>query len=87
MTSRKSAKTTAEGFLQTVTAREPGDLVRGQLDAWQLAAFQSITILERPGAESVRVTASGDAVWRDPLGAEERGARLSYTGELDDEGK
>jgi hypothetical protein len=68
------AETTAAGFLQVWTPT-PGLEVRGQLDNCVLAAMQRLTVLERPGATSVDVRASGHAVYKQitPSGVIEQG--------------
>ncbi|MCP3918285.1 MAG: hypothetical protein GY711_22285 [bacterium] len=79
----RSAKTTEEGFLQTVRSRQEGEIVRAHLDAWLLAGERSISILESPTATSVTVTARGEAVRLDPLGNEERAPELVFEGVLE----
>ena len=81
----RRVKTLPEGRLQSVRPK-PGapelDVVRGQLDAWQLAAFRELRFLEGlDPAAPVRVRALGDAVWRDTNGHTERGQSLTYEGE------
>ncbi len=79
----RSVLTTSEGFLQITRSRAPGtDLVRGQIDGWQIAAYDAVHVLERPGATQVVVTAEGDAVFQDTLGGEERSGRLVFVGAL-----
>lgn len=85
-------KTTEEGFLQVTRVkgvasgqgRQPvhRELVDGQLDAWQLAAYEEIVLLERPGEVPVTVVAVGDVLWEDPDGNRERGPRLEFRGEI-----
>lgn len=59
-----ATKTVSEGLRQELSARpELGVEVRGQLDAWSLAAFQKITVLIRPGEVPVTVRARGNAYW------------------------
>ncbi|MBM3977256.1 MAG: hypothetical protein FJ299_09735 [Planctomycetes bacterium] len=76
------AETTADGFLQTWNAKG-GAEVRGQLDNCVLAALQRLSALERPGATSVEIRATG-AVFkrRGPQGwTEARGTqwKVSYS--------
>jgi len=82
----RKVETVPEGRIQTVRPR-PGspqlDVVRAQLDAWQLAAFREVTFFERVDpSTSVRVLATGDAVWRDTNGNEQRDHQLTFRGEL-----
>ncbi len=52
------------------------------LDAWQLAGFREVVFQEGlDPALPVRVVATGDAVWRDTNGKEQRDIRLSFKGE------
>lgn len=77
----RTAKATTAGLLQVTRARSSagGELVGGQLDRWQLSAFEEISVLIHPGLKEVRVVAEGDAFWRTPNGSEQRGAQLSFT--------
>jgi hypothetical protein len=76
----RTAKTQPEGLLQVTRPRPSADVERvgGQLDRWQLSAFEEITVLINPALQSVRVIAEGDAFWRTPDGTEKRGARLAF---------
>jgi len=76
----RTAKTKPEGLLQVTRPRPSADVERvgGQLDRWQLSAFEEITVLINPALQSVRVIAEGDAFWRTPDGTEKRGARLAF---------
>lgn len=68
-----TSKTTTAGLLQELSARAETRLeVRGQLDAWSLAAFQKITVLQRPGDVPVTVRARGNAYWAQADGSGER---------------
>lgn len=68
-----TAQTVTDGLLQELTARpEAGVEVRAQLDAWSLAAFRKITVLQRPGEVPVSVRASGNAFWAAADGSGER---------------
>ena len=82
----RKVETLPEGRLQTVRPRPESpelDVVRAQLDAWQLAAFREVAFLERVDpAVPVRVIATGEAVWRDTDGNERRDFRLIFEGEL-----
>jgi hypothetical protein len=76
----RTARTSSEGLLQVTRARSSagGELVGGQLDRWQLSAFEEISVLIHPGLQTVRVVAEGEAFWRTPDGSEQRGSRLSF---------
>lgn len=76
----RTAETKPEGLLQVTRPRPSADVERvgGQLDRWQLSAFEGITVLINPALQSVRVIAEGDAFWRTPDGTEKRGARLVF---------
>lgn len=82
----RKVETISEGRLQTVRPRPDSpqlEVVRAQLDTWQLAAFREVVFLERlDPALPVRVVATGDAVWRDTDGKERRDIRLVFIGEL-----
>ncbi|NOT31750.1 MAG: hypothetical protein HOP15_14995 [Planctomycetes bacterium] len=68
-----TSKTISAGLLQELSARAETRLeVRGQLDAWSLAAFQKITVLQRPGDVPVTVRARGNAYWAPADGSDER---------------
>jgi hypothetical protein len=68
-----AAKTVSAGLLQELSARPETRMeVRGQLDAWSLAAFRRITVLRRPGEVPVTVRASGNAYWAAADGSGER---------------
>lgn len=77
-----TTKTIPQGLLQELVARpEAGVEVRGQIDAWSLAAFRRITVLERPGDVPVSVRASGSAYWAAGDGSgEKRDDQLSFQG-------
>lgn len=85
----RKVETIPEGRLQTVRPRPDSpqlEVVRAQLDTWQLAAFREVVFLERlDPALPVRVVATGDAVWRDTDGKERRDIRLVFLGELTSE--
>ncbi|MEZ6018262.1 MAG: hypothetical protein R3F49_24405 [Planctomycetota bacterium] len=74
------------GALVQVTTRLSADVpeIRAQLDNWQFAAFQRVTIVEHLGARDVTVVATGDASYRDPLGAEEYGETLRWAGTIEE---
>ena len=81
----RKLETIPEGRRLTVRPRpdspEP-EFVRAQLDAWQLAGFREVVFQEGlDPALPVRVVATGDAVWRDTNGKEQRDIRLSFKGE------
>jgi hypothetical protein len=77
-----STKTITEGLLQELAARpQTGMEVRGQLDAWSLAAFKRIRVLQRPGEVPVTVRARGNAYWAAAGGGGERRAEeLAFEG-------
>lgn len=82
----RKVETVPDGRIQTVRPR-PGspelEIVRAQLDAWQLAAFREVTFFERVDPRTpVRILATGEAVWRDTDGNERRDHRLTFLGEL-----
>ncbi len=83
---RRKVETLATGRRQIVQARRggrPSEVVRAQLDAWQLAAYEEVIFFENvdPGVP-VTVQAIGDAVWRDTDGHEMREPRLDFRGEV-----
>jgi hypothetical protein len=68
-----SSKTVTQGLLQELSARPETRMeVRGQLDAWSLAAFRKITVLQRPGEVPVTLRASGSVYWAAGDGSAER---------------
>jgi hypothetical protein len=77
-----ATKTVAAGLLQELAARpELGLEVRAQLDAWSLAAFKKISVLQRPGEVAVTVRARGNAFWSAADGSgEKREAELVFQG-------
>lgn len=77
-----ATRTVNEGLRQELSARpELGVEVRGQLDAWSLAAFQKITVLLRPDEVAVTVRARGNAFWSASDGsAEKRESELVFRG-------
>jgi len=81
-----STETRAEGLVQITRVRE--DLtyppqIRAQLDQMTIMALRELVVIERPGDVPVRVIARGDAYWQDPItGKEQRGAELTFTGEV-----
>ena len=80
-------KTTPEGFRQQITLK-PGvgeAEIQGHLDALRIVATRRLVVLERPGAQGeVRVSASGDAYWReDASGKERRGPALGFVGKIE----
>jgi hypothetical protein len=80
----RDVETTPDGFVQTTSARpDVGELVRGQLDQWQLVANRRIVIIENPAALDVLITARGDALWQDPSGIERRDAMLEFEGPIE----
>ena len=77
-----TTKTIPAGLWQELAARpEMGVEVRAQLDAWSLAAFRRITVLQRPGDVPVTVRAVGRAFWSAADGSDERRAEnLAFQG-------
>src|SRR5262245_17559491 len=77
-----ATKPVTEGLRQELAARpELGVEVRGQLDAWSLAALRRITVLIRPGEVPVTVRASGSAFWSaTDGGGEKRDNELVFRG-------
>ena len=59
-------------------AAASGAMVRGQLDAWQLAAFEQIEMRVMNDAERIQIRASGDALWENPDGERMRAAELNF---------
>ena len=78
------AKTTKDGLRQEYALKSgvQGIEIRGQIDAWVLAALRRLTVLERPGPGPVLVRATGGAAWipADGVG-EKRDAQLVFRGE------
>lgn len=75
--------------LTQITTRISADVpeIRAQLDAWQLAAFERVTVIEHlvpKGAKprAVTVVATGEAVFRDPNGVVERAETLRWDGTI-----
>jgi hypothetical protein len=82
----RSMETTPEGLLQIVRRVSPDvPEIRVQLDAWTLAAFDRVTILERVDCVPVTVIASGDALWRNADGRIAKGQRIECSGEIGDD--
>jgi hypothetical protein len=77
-----ATRTVPEGLLQELAARAgTGVEVRAQLDAWSLAAFRRIIVLQRSGDVPVSVRATGGAFWAAADGSgEKREDRLLFTG-------
>ncbi len=75
-------KTVTAGLLQELSARPESRMeVRGQLDTWSLAAFQKLTVLQRPGEVPVTVRARGNAYWAPADGSgERRGPEFVFQG-------
>lgn len=76
--------TQAGATLTQVTVRRSPEVpeIRAQLDQWQFAAFERVTVVERHDAVEVSVVATGEACLRDPLGKEERGETLRWVGTI-----
>jgi hypothetical protein len=76
-----TTKTVSEGLRQELVARPETRMeVRGQLDAWSLAAFRRITVLQRPGEVPVTVRARGNVYWAAAGGGERRADVLDFRG-------
>ncbi|HIF42075.1 MAG TPA: hypothetical protein EYQ74_13410 [Planctomycetes bacterium] len=58
------------------------ELLRAQIDAWNLAAYKEIRMVLRAGLSEVIVTAEGNALWKDTDGTEQRGPRLLFRGQV-----
>ncbi len=82
----RTLETTPQGLLQVIRRTSPDvPEIRVQVDAWTLAAFDRVSILERVVDSPVRVIASGDALWRDADGRLAKGARIECMGEIGDD--
>lgn len=82
----RSLETTADGLMQVIrrTSDETRE-IRVQLDAWSLAAYDRVVIVERFDDGPVRIIASGEALWRDTNGSLVQGNRLEFSGEIGDD--
>ena len=79
------AKTTEDGFLQVMAARQENAYVeiRSTLDSWSLVAFRRLVWLERPADSPVTVRAVGRVTWQLVDGsAKRREDTLEFRGEL-----
>lgn len=75
--------TTPEGLVQVIRRREGTSReVRVQLDRWSLAALDEVVIVETAADGPVRVTATGEAVWRDLDAHQMSAQQLQFTGEI-----
>lgn len=75
-----ATKTVPQGLLQQLTAKPDSHVeLQAQLDAWSLAAFRRITVLQRPGELPVTVRAVGEAYFA-AGGDERREAQLVFQG-------
>ncbi|GEM_PF-1788091 len=72
--------------LQLILRPRPGtggeDLLRAQIDAWNLAAYKEIRMDLRAGDTEVVVTARGSAVWQNTDGSEQRASHLMFSGSV-----
>jgi hypothetical protein len=77
----RTVKATSEGLLQVVQPGPgaAGEIVRGQLDGWALAATRELVLLERPTSDTVRVIAEGQVVWATPDGERSEWPRKEFT--------
>lgn len=81
-----AVQTIPEGLLQEALVKAddpvaPG--IRAQLDGLQIMALKRIRILQRPGDVDITVVAQGEAYWKQATGAEQRGDRLSFVGQVE----
>jgi len=79
----RTERPTADGLEVVLKIRGGGDgqeLLRAQIDAWNLAAYKEIRMDLHAGLNEVTVTAEGDALWKDTDGGEQRSARLQFRG-------
>jgi hypothetical protein len=58
--------------------------IRAQLDNWQIAGLREVTVVEHLAPRDVTVVATGTAVYRDPLGKEQRAETLRFTGTIEE---
>ncbi|MSR61703.1 MAG: hypothetical protein EXS08_04540 [Planctomycetes bacterium] len=81
-TNEYTTKTVTQGLLQELVAKPNSHVELGaQLDAWKLAAFRRITVLQRPGEVCVTVRASGEAYFAPADGSgEKRENQLVFQG-------
>ncbi len=72
--------------LVQVTQRLTDDVpeIRVQLDQWQFAAFREVTVVEHGGPHGVTVVATGQASYRDPLGAAEHAETLRWDATIEE---
>ncbi len=76
-------ETTPAGLLQELRVKPDAGAVaiQAQLDAWSLAAFRRLVVLQRPGEVPVTVRALGNAAWIPAQGNGERRAEsLTFQG-------
>ena len=81
----RSEKTVPEGFLQIISVKREarGAKITAQLDRLAIVALERLTILERPGATTVVVSAKGDVYWENPkTGEVKRGETLRFDGKI-----
>ncbi len=73
-----------EGYEQTIQVRPgSGDRIRADLDGLRIEAFHQLVVMERVTPCDVRVTATGEAWWRNLDGSEERGDTWERTGAIE----
>jgi len=79
----RQAQHVGPSFVQT-TVRLSNEVpeIRVQLDQWQFAALQRVTIVEHLGPRDVTIVATGDAAYRDPLGGDRHAETLEWTGTI-----
>ena len=82
----RSLETTPDGLVQIIrrTSDETRE-IRVQIDAWSLAAYDRVVIVERFDDGPIRIIASGEALWRNTNGSLLQGNRLEFSGELGDD--
>ncbi len=81
----RTERPTADGLELILKPRGGTDgqeLLRAQIDAWNLAAYKEIRMDLHAGMSEVIVTAEGNALWKDTDGTEKRGARLLFRGSV-----
>ena len=82
----RTERPTADGLQLVLKPRGSGaaqPLLRAQIEAWSLAAYEEIRMDLRAGLKQVTVTARGNALWQDTDGNERRGAQLVFRGPVE----
>lgn len=75
---------TVNGNLRQIITRSTEEVpeIRVQLDAWTIAVFERVVIIERRDDCPVRVVATGEAIWRDADGNLLSQDRLEFEGAI-----